>query len=218
MKLLLLIVPLFLVTVANAQIMQLYDPVANRPFNSEKYSGIRGTPFQTDKWYKGSVMTTKGIYQNLELKLDAYDNKLYFNNDDQSFEFQDEVTSFTFMPKPADSSTYMHFVKGITGNSLSPNQFVQVLVKGNVTLYKSDIKALTEMSEINAGMVKTFTTISRYYILKDNIVSLIKINKSDVLALLKNQEEKINAYMSQHKISLKKESDLIEIVAYYNLL
>lgn len=218
MKILYLLPLLFLSSFSSAQIMQLYDPVANKPFNAEKYSGIRGTPFQIDKWYKGSVITTKGIYDDLQLKLDAYENKLYFNRDDQTFEFQEPVVSFILKPKPSDSSTYMNFEKGITGNSLSPNQFVQVLVKGNITLYKSDIKSLTEMSEINAGMVKTFTTISRYYLVKDNVVTLVKINKSDILPLLKSQEEKINAYMSQHKISLRKENDLIEIIAYYNLL
>ena len=218
MKLAFLILQFLLLGTSGAQIIQLYDPVANRPFNAEKYSGIRGTPFLTDKWYKGNVVTTKGIYKNLELKLDVYDSKLYFNNNDESFEFQDPVLSFTLMPKPADSSTYMHFIKGVTGNSLSQNQFVQVLVKGNITLYKSDIKSLTEMSEINAGIVKTFITTSRYYLSKDNVLSLIKISKADIMPFLKNQEDKINAYLSQYKLSLRKEDELIEIIAYYNLL
>lgn len=201
-----------------AQVMQLYDPIANRAFDSERYSGIRGTPFLVDKWQKGSVLTSKGVYQNLELKFDAYENKLYFNKDDESFEFQDPIISFTFIPKPSDTSQNMRYIKGMNGSGLTPNQFLKVLVEGKISLYRSDIKAVSEMSEINAGMVKTFANITRYYVVKNNVTQLIKMNKTEILNLVKDQEAKIQAYMNEHKISLKNESDAAEILFYYNQL
>lgn len=201
-----------------AQVMQLYDPIANRAFDSERYSGIRGTPFLVDKWQKGSVLTSKGVYQNLELKFDAYENKLYFNKNDESFEFQDPIISFTFIPKPSDTSLNMKYIKGMNGSGLTPNQFLKVLVEGKISLYRSDIKAVSEMSEINAGMVKTFANITRYYVVKNNVTQLIKISKADLMNLMKDQEAKVQAYMNEHKISLKNESDAAEILFYYNQL
>jgi hypothetical protein len=201
-----------------AQVIQLYDPIANRTFDTERYSGIRGTPFLVDKWQKGSVLTVKGIYQNLELKFDAYENKLYFNKNDESFEFQDPIISFTFIPNPSDTSLNMKYIKGLSGSGLTPNQFVKVLAEGKVSLYRSDIKAVSEMSEINAGMVKTFANVTRYYVVKDKVTQLIKINKSEIMNLVKDQEAKIQAYISEHKISIKSESDAAEILFYYNQL
>ncbi|NCT92784.1 MAG: hypothetical protein GXC72_00035 [Chitinophagaceae bacterium] len=203
---------------ASSQIMQLYDPQANRVFNAEKYSGIRGTPFLVDKWYKGTVTTPKGIYMNLELKLNVYDNQLFFNKDDQSFEFTDPIVSFTLMPKPGDSASYQVFKKGINGSGVKADQFVQELVAGKLGLYKSDFKSLSEMSEINAGIVKTFATTTRYYLVRDNNAQLIKISKADVMPLLKDKEEQVNTFITEKKLAFKKEADLIALIQFYNQL
>lgn len=49
----------------------------------------------------GTATTPRGIYQQLELKFNVYDNTPFFNKDEETFEFQDEIISFTLMPKPA---------------------------------------------------------------------------------------------------------------------
>ena len=64
-----------------AQLLQLQDPVSSKNFNPEKYAGIRGTPFLQEKWVHGSVTTNLGVYNDLELKIDLYDNILFFNNE-----------------------------------------------------------------------------------------------------------------------------------------
>ena len=73
-------------TLLGAQnVMSLQDPVSSKNFNSEKYSGIRGTPFLMDKWIKGTVTTPVGVYQNLELKLNVYDNIILYNKQYEPF-------------------------------------------------------------------------------------------------------------------------------------
>ncbi|MDP3667767.1 MAG: hypothetical protein Q8R50_13880 [Sediminibacterium sp.] len=196
----------------------LQDPVTNRSFNTDKYSGIKGTPFLQDKWIKGTATTPRGIYQQLELKFNVYDNTLFFNKEDEAFEFQDEITSFTLMPKPDDSATYLVYKKGITGADFSRNQYVQVLLEGPVGLYKLAIKQVSEMSEINAGIVKTFTNNSKYYISKNNQPRFIKINKSEILDSLSDQREKIQSYINEKKLSFRKDSDLVEVLKYYQSL
>ena len=66
--------------------MILHDPVSARTFNSEKYSGIKGSPFLCDNWMAGSITIEKSIYNKVELKFDAYSNKIYFNKNDEPFE------------------------------------------------------------------------------------------------------------------------------------
>ena len=186
--------------------------------NPEKYSGIRGTPFLVDKWMKGTVTTPKGVYQNLELKFNVYDNALFFNKNDESFELQDDIVSFTLMPKPDDAASYLIYKRGITGADLKDYQYVQVLLEGNINLYKLDLKQLSEMSEINAGIVKTFTNNSKYYIGASKNLQFIKLNKSEFLNALKDKQELLQKYCSEKKISFKKDADFIEVLKYYNSL
>ena len=61
---------------SQAQLLQLQDPVSSKNFNPDKYAGIRGTPLFQDKWIHGSVITSKGIYPDLELKIDQSEEKI----------------------------------------------------------------------------------------------------------------------------------------------
>jgi hypothetical protein len=194
-----------------SQAMVLIDPVTNRPFNTDKYSAVRGTPFLNENWQKGSAISQRGIYQNLELKLDAYENVLYFNKEDVPYEFQENIISFqTF-----SNGDTLKYLKGISASNLKPGQYVQVLAEGKINFYRSDIKTISEMSEINAGIVKSFITSTRYFINRDGKTELVKLNK-DILAYMKDKEDRVNDFMDSNKISAKKEADFKKIITFYN--
>jgi hypothetical protein len=201
-----------------AQNMQLFDPVANRTFNTEKYTDIRGVPFLFDKWIKANVYNDKGVYEGLEIKYDLYENKLYFNKNDQSYELQDNVLNFVLFPKAGDASSAMYYKKGFKGSGLNESQYVQVLADGNIQLIKSDVKSLTEMSEINAGMVKTFATTTRYYIINKAETKIVRLNKSEILPYLQDKDAQIQTYITEKGLNLKKDADLIALIKYYNTL
>lgn len=206
------------VTAFSQNVYSLQDPVSSKNFNPEKYSGIRGTPFLVDKWMKGTVTTPRGVYSSLELKFNVYDNALFFNKNDESFELQDDITTFTLMPKPDDPSTHMIYKRGIAGADLRGNEYVQVLLEGNVGLYKLDVKQLSEMSEINAGIVKTFANNSKYYISKNKQLQFVKLNKAEVLSVLSDKQAKVEAYINDKKLSFRKEADLVDVLKYYGTL
>lgn len=201
-----------------SQIMILHDPVSARVYNTEKYSGINGSPFLYDKWITGTATIARGHYDSIELKFDVYSSTLYFNKDGESYEFKDEIKSFILKPAVSDSSTYQYYKKGISGSGLKPHQFVQVLFEGRLSLYKSDIRLLSEVNEINAGVVKTFSNSSRYFIMKDNTLQLIKLNKKEIFDIIKDKENQVESYISENKLSTKKESDFVTILKYYNSL
>lgn len=202
-----------------AQLLQLQDPVSTKNFNPDKYAGIRGTPLLVDKWQHGSVITTKGYYADLELKLDLYDNQLFFNKNDESFELTDQIVAVRFFPKWPDTTNQQVFIKGMTQNSIKPEQYVQVLVpQGQVQLYRSDIKQVTEMSEINAGMVKTFANTSRYFVKKGDQFKLVKLNKEEIMPFLAEKEAEINDFIAKKRLNLKKEADFVQIIQAFNAL
>lgn len=210
--LLLVIVPLW------AQDMILHDPVSGKTFDTQKYSDIKGSPFLFDKWIEGTVTTVKGVYTQLPLKFDVHNNLLFFSKDDMTFEFVDAVTAFVLKPKPSDSSSYLFFKKGIAGGGLKADQFVQVLAEGKISLYRSDIKLLSEINEINKGLVKAFSGATRYFVKKGSSFTLIKLNKQEVMEVLKDKETGIQQFLDAGKLSLKKEGDVAAVFRYYNSL
>jgi hypothetical protein len=206
-------------TMLGAQnVMILQDPVSSKNFNSEKYSGIRGTPFLMDKWIKGTVTTPVGVYQNLELKLNVYDNIIVYNKQDEPFELTDKIINFTLMVKESDPSTWLVFRKDLSGGDLSKNQYVQVLYEGKVGLYKQPTKQLAEISEINAGIVKTFSSNSKYYLLLNNVAQFVRLNKTELLDALKDKKDQLQIFITDKKLSFKKETDAIDLLKYYNTL
>jgi hypothetical protein len=217
-----IILPLLLcfsLSTVNAQLLQLQDPVSSKNFNPEKYSGIRGTPFYQDKWIRGIVTTNLGVYYDLELKINLYDNSVFFNKDGEPFELLDKIVSVQLFPKWQDTLNQMVFTKGMNQAGLKTDQYIQVLVSsGTVQFYRSDIKQVSEMSEINAGMVKTFSNTSRYYIKKGDELKFIRLNKEDILPFFVDKEAAINAIIIERKLNLKKEGDIVQAIQAYNSL
>ncbi|HYC28043.1 MAG TPA: hypothetical protein VEB42_04490 [Chitinophagaceae bacterium] len=217
-KICIAILSIFLSVMAYSQGMTLHDPVSGRTFNSTKYSDISGSPFLRDKWTRGAVITSKGTYHNLELKLDAYSNTLYFNKDDSPYEFQDNIISFVLMPDPKDSLTYLYYRKGLSGSGIRGDQYVQVLAQGKADLYKLDTKLLSEINQINQGVVKSFTNASRYYIMQNDNLEMIRPNKSDILNALSDKKNEVQAFIDANNLSFKKDADLAKLFKYYNSL
>lgn len=201
-----------------AQDMVLYDPVSATPFNSSKYSEVKGSPFITDKWTPAIVTTSTGKYKVAGVKLDAYENTLFFSKDEEPYEFRDEVISFILTPVATDSSTYQYYKKGFSGSGLERKQFVQVLAEGKVSVFKSVIKMMSENNEINRGVVKNFKTVTRYFIMKDNTISLLRTNNKDVLSALSDKEAQVKTYIDENKLSAKNDAELTKMVKYYNTL
>lgn len=208
----------FSISVLNAQPVLFQDPVSAKTFNSEKYSEIKGSPFLFEKWINGQVITSSGIYKNVSLKLDAYENTLLFNKDDEAREFKDPVTGFTLIPDASDSTKNMVFRKGLSGPSLKPDQYVQVLGEGSLSLYRSDIKLLSDVNEINRGVIKTFNNSTRYYVLKDGSLKLIKPNKKELMGIFDDKREKIESFIKENNLSVTKDPDLKQVISYYNSL
>lgn len=202
----------------NAQDAILIDPVTSHTFDSQKYVEINGTPFLVDQWITGSVKVPRGIYKDQRLKFDVYNNTLLFQKDDKPYEFYEPVQEFILMPRPADSSSYMRFVNGISASGLKPEQYVQVLASGKLSFYRSDIKLVSDMNEINKGIVKTFNNSTRYYFKNEAQTQIMKLSQKEILALMEDKKTQIDEYVSKNKPSFKKEKEVAELVKYYNSL
>jgi len=74
------------------------------------------------------------------------------------------------------------------------------------------------MSEINAGMVKTFANTSRYFVKKGDQFKLVKLNKEEIMPFLAEKEAEMNDFIAKKKLNLKKEIDFVQLIQAFNAL
>lgn len=198
--------------------VQIQDPLSGRLLSVSKYGGINGNPFLNDRWTNGDVTIKKGVYTNILLKYDAFSNVLYFNRNEELFEFEDEVISFVLKPHREDSSTFQYFVKGLECVDVKKNQFLQELYKGRSGLYKATYVFLSEMNKINEGTVKSFQKAERYYFKSNDKISQINLSKKDVVALFEKRQIDIESFATAKGLSYKKELDVVKMLQYFETI
>jgi hypothetical protein len=67
-------------------------------------------------------------------------------------------------------------------------------------------------------MVKTFTNTSRFYLKKGDQFKFIRLNKEDIMSFLIDKDAAINAVITEKKLNLKKEGDVVQAIQAYNSL
>ncbi|MBC6491616.1 hypothetical protein ACFSQD_12170 [Flavihumibacter stibioxidans] len=201
-----------------AQDQVLHDPVSSRVFNSQNYSSISGSPFLSEDWMNGDVTVKSGTYKNILLKYDAYAGQLYFEKDENAYQFAEPVLAFVLKPDLAKPATYQYFKKLPAGSNTSQEIFVQVLQEGRLSFYKEPVKIVSDINRINEGVVKTFTNSSRYFLSKKGQISQFALGKKELPDQFSDRSKETDSFIKEHKISLRKESDFIKLVQFYNSL
>ena len=101
--------------------------------------------------------------------------------------------------------------------------FIEKVINEKCSLYfkesKSFIKAIPAKSGYHTATKSKFVDESNYYIKFGNgALRKIPQSKSKLLKLFPDKRDNLKAYISENKIDLKKESDIIKLINYYNTL
>ena len=198
--------------------MQIHDPLTYRSINTERYSGVKGSPFVFENELKGVITTDKGTYTVENMKFNCYDNILQYTKNEEVFEITDAIVHFEFFAKQDDAAPTIRFEKGFSGSGIKPDQFARVFTQGKVKFIRFDTKSLTDMNEINVGIIKTFADVTKWYLVKDGTASLVKLNKTDITAFLSDKADAVQQYINAQSLNLKKEEDCTKLINYYNSL
>jgi hypothetical protein len=92
-------------------------------------------------------------------------------------------------------------------------------LNGKTSLLKSVYKSIQERNNDMSGeRFKEFATYENMYLLKEGTMVRIKKDKSNLIALLQDQNQSIKKYIDDQKLNLKNEAHLIALVKYYNTL
>jgi hypothetical protein len=184
------------------------------------HSGIEGSPFFNDDWATGLVTLADGrTFKDMSLKYNVYTDEVYFK--DQGGEtraFSNPVSEFKIISTENGNSGSKDFKSGYTIiPGYTAKSFFQVLSEGTVQLLKKYRRVVSETTGIDLGTVtKKFTDKESYYMIISGTATLVKKDKKAILTLLNNKQTELEAYIKAHKLDLKNDDDLANLVNYYN--
>lgn len=202
--------------VLNAQFIS--DATSNRPFY-QMSANIQGNPFFSSNWMAGTILTERGIeYSNLLLKFDMYNGQLVFCVNDSMFRFTEPVKEFVLKNTSNEKINSAKFINSAFVHNLLPSGFVQELCKGKVNFYKSYKKVVVELAAYNSVSTKQFEDKVTYFIIKDNNLSSIILNKKQAEEIFKDKWVDVASYLEQNQLSVKNEKGWTAAVVYFNNL
>lgn len=97
--------------------------------------------------------------------------------------------------------------------------FYQVLSDGSIQLLKFIKKEIEETKDVMSGEIrKEFVQREEYYVYHNGIINKLKKEKDFVLALMKDEQQKISEYLKEKKMNYKNIGMLTNLFDYYNSL
>ena len=179
-------------------------------------SDIQGTAFYSSDWTTGLVLLSSGkLVPNLPLRFNVYNNKLYFQQDQNQLEFVAPISAFYL---GSDTNTAVLFRNGYMPiDKNGTDTYYEVLAKGKVQLLKYRQKIIREETPMNMPKVKRFEDVDLLYVsLPDHRIEKIKRNKNDVLKALPEYADVISKILDEEQLNLKQETGLIMLFKKLN--
>lgn len=209
----LVLASLFLPMVTSAQGL-LSDQMGN-PVFEKRYTNVKGSPYMLSDWATGSVKLRSGkTFDNMKLKYDQVADQVLFLSDNQKeMTFAEPVSEFALEGKA--------FRRGYpAADGASTDAFYEVLAEGKVSLLKRTSKKVIDEPAYNAASnVKSIRTNENYYLTVSNLeLTKIKKDKKSVLGALPGNHAELEAFFKAERLDLKKETDMVKLVNYYNTL
>lgn len=197
-----------------------YD-LAGKPLAIKNVEEIEGTPYLLEEWNWGAVKLKNGRYaKDVSLKLDLYNNKLFFQREGTSFEFLAAVQEFIIGYKESFDSVALLYRSGYAPiDKNNEETFYEVLADGKTQLLNYRYKLITEYKPYNQPLRRKFTDKEQLYIATPD-KRMVKISKSkdDIIKALPAQEAAINKIVDEKNLKLKKEEDIAKLIAALNQL
>lgn len=186
------------------------------------HPNIDGSPMLFHKSGFGTVIFQNNAKLNdSSLNYSLVDDKLYFIRSGKYYTFKQPVKEFT-LQFPDDSLRIMiyHFKSGFPKtDKLETTSLYEMLYEGKAfQLLKWQHKKVEEHSNYGSAADKEFVTDIVYYLYLQATGKMtklgMKISQNDLKKLLPTYISKIDAYVSQHKINFKKESDILPLFQF----
>ncbi len=179
--------------------------------------------------YAGSVYVSKDYEQAtvIDQNSKTYDARLKYNIYTDALEHQkagklhEVIKSPTTYARINDEYYYFCEFRNERGHKRF-GYYILIEMNDAYRVYKKYSLKITDPKELDpmtgnsvTGKIKRIAT---YYLEEGNEIKELPLNKKDILTAFSDKEEELKDYIKKEKIRLKKEEDLIRLVAKYNAL
>lgn len=178
---------------------------------------ITGSPYLNETFLPGEIYTKDGkLHKGIKLRYNIYKDEIEFMKGEEILGLKRrEITIYavigsdTLLTKvygDSDNVGYGHFFLLVSGKK-------QLLVKKR----KNFLEGTEEKGYVEAKNPAFVDAGENFYLSNNDDMMANEVpKKKEISAFFGDKETEITTYMKQEKISLRKQSDLVKLVSYYN--
>lgn len=191
----------------------------------ELYEGIKGTPYLFDTWREGNIiLKDSSLIRDINIKYNVYtDDVFYLNSTSGDSLIIDRYRIDAFEIKgdsPADLLLFRDI--RLKPGSKDKSTFARVLYNGETKLLIKYIKVFIKADYKGAYTAgrkyDEYTDNSQYYIMKNNELNRIKLNKKAIIKVLADRENEVKSFIDKKGADPGNENDVINLLEYYDSL
>lgn len=214
MKRILLIIALIISTVAFAQLPKSLVESTERVSMFDDYDG---SLYLSNKYKESSVIDEKSGTFDAKLKYNIYTDAL-------EYKFGSELYTVTKTPtihaRIDDNYFYYCEFKNQRGIKRQ-GYYILVELNDRYRIYKKynlEIKDPSQTTMTQLGESGRLKPVVSYYLEERGTIVELPMNKKEFLATFSDKESELGSYIKKERIKVRKEEDLIRLVAKYNAL
>jgi hypothetical protein len=180
-------------------------------------SEIEGTPYLFGDFTDGVIRLENNQESNvMPMNFNVYDQEIIVEGEEGYLALKgEEIESFKLITRDA----VHNYVRGFQATGLDRDEFVRIIVKGEMSfLYKPHISLReAQGSGYGSSTGKEFEFNERYYIHKNGKTDrLRRLNKKHVLRLFDDMRDAMERYAESNELNLGEVEDVAKLVEYYN--
>lgn len=178
-----------------------------------------GSPYLNEQFVDAEVIVDGKDHFTKKLRYDAYSDV---------FELQENNNEITGLIKSANVAILMdnnlyELYKYLDDGVEKEGYFINLTKKKGLKLLKNERKKFIEAVKAESGYDKDkpakFVYVKNYFLKKEGLAAVeMRLKKKSILKLLNDKEKLINSYIKKHKLKLKDEKEMIQLIDYYNTL
>lgn len=181
-----------------------------------------GSPFFNPEWTSGNLLlSNRRRYVGVLVKINLQTDRVHYQYQETKAErvAGEGIVHEIEIKDPTQLDTIRFRCQYPPVDKHDAKTFYQVLVDGKIQLLKQIKKIFIEEKAFNSATVtRRFDTDKSYYFFRDEKIVRLKRTKQSVLETLADQKEAVEKFISNNRLSIKSDQDLVKIFSFYNSL
>ncbi len=196
-----------------------YNKLQKADLNKLTESDIMGSPYLNSNFINGSVFTVqKQQFVDIPLRYNIFNDDLEYKTTDNQIL---ALATPEILEKAVFGTTQLVYLSYIQSNKTNKGYFV-MLEEGKASLYAKPVVDFKDKVEPgpyrDPEPAKFVRKADEYFIKTGNEPAVSVSTKKDLIAAFRDNQDKIESFISKNKIKTNKSDDLKEVMKYYNSL